>query len=640
MPSKKFSNDTAVDFAAGGSLRIAHMLRSSSMREELSERITAHKLSPNRAASANALSIIGDLARPITQRAAHETFDTRRSTEAIVLLAGRPVLLVKGGEFERCNLKSLEKQLAPHRKALIKPISAVGRIELSDHETFEWCGTGWRVDEDLIVTNRHVANSFAERQGNTFRFQLGRARKTIRARVDFSEEYHQPDSNEHAIAKILWVAPNTSEAPDMAVLQVSRSANLPKPLTLAKKDPKPEDLIAVVGYPARDSRNDADAQHDIFGDIFDVKRFAPGEVMEVPSGHWAFHHDCTTLGGNSGSAVFSVATGEVVGLHYGGGFRESNVAVKASVIKSLLRRRSWVPVSRTELKISEEGFSEKKRKQEDLADRKGFDEKFLGVMAKMPVPGASHQVQKVGAKTRLDYTHFSVVMSKTRRLAIATAVNIDGEQKRKLKRKDSWGFDPRLPVAAQVGHKEFYGPMDFDKGHMVRREDPGWGTPSAAQQGEDDSFVYPNAVPQVPQLNQRSWLSLEDYVLDSAKTEGFKVSVFTGPVLRDDDPTYQDLKVPLDFWKVVAMIDADTHELVVSAYMLSQEGLMPQEGFRFGPFKTYQVPLSKVEEAADIKFSDAMRKADVFGASGREEAFAAGRFVEIESASDIVLSRK
>ncbi|WP_404854351.1 DNA/RNA non-specific endonuclease, partial [Escherichia coli] len=45
-------------------------------------------------------------------------------------------------------------------------------------------------------------------------------------------------------------------------------------------------------------------------------------------------------------------------------------------------------------------------------------------------------------------------------------------------------------------------------------------------------------MPQVAQLNQRSWLSLEDYVLQNARSEGFRISVFTGPVFRDDDPLY------------------------------------------------------------------------------------------------------
>ncbi|MBH8704540.1 DNA/RNA non-specific endonuclease, partial [Pseudomonas aeruginosa] len=285
-------------------------------------------------------------------------------------------------------------------------------------------------------------------------------------------------------------------------------------------------------------------------------------------------------------------------------------------------------------------FQEKQRSVADLAERKGFDEAFLGPKATLPKPGKSHQVLPVGKGTRLDYLHFSVVMSASRRLPILTAVNIDGALKRSLKRKDSWGFDPRIEAAAQVGHKDFYGPASFDKGHMVRREDPGWGDSDAiARQAEDDTFVYTNAVPQVAQLNQRSWLSLEDYVLQNARSEGFRISVFTGPVFRDDDPLYQGVQVPLEFWKVVAMIDADSGELGVSAYLLGQEGMMPSEGFRYGAFKTYQVPLAKVEASADLRFSSALRKADVLAGTPLEEALESGRFIEIDGPDDLLLSR-
>jgi endonuclease G len=230
-------------------------------------------------------------------------------------------------------------------------------------------------------------------------------------------------------------------------------------------------------------------------------------------------------------------------------------------------------------------------------------------------------------------------MSESRRFSIYTAENLDGELKIKLKRRDSWGFDPRIPESAQVGHADFYGPEPFDKGHMVRRENAGWGqTEEEAQLGEDDTFVYTNAIPQMPQLNQQTWLSLENYVLDNAKTEGFKICVFTGPVYRPDDPSYSNIQVPTDFWKIVVAIDASTKQLLVSAYLLSQEGLMPEEGFRYGPFKTYQVPVRRIEKLADLKFSKSLRSADVFSDEEITEMFATSRYVEINSADDIVLT--
>jgi hypothetical protein len=54
--------------------------------------------------------------------------------------------------------------------------------------------------------------------------------------------------------------------------------------------------------------------------------------------------------------------------------------------------------------------------------------------------------------SRLDYEHFSVVMSKSRRLALFTAVDIDGSTSGSVPRGgDPWAFDGRIPEEAQAG---------------------------------------------------------------------------------------------------------------------------------------------------------------------------------------------
>lgn len=624
--------------------RIASILRSKRWRDALAGRAASGALAKRRGLGFSADVIADHLGKRRSTQEDVDFFDTRRVSEAIILMSGRPVLLVRDGVIERADLPAVEASLAKVRTKLVKPINSVGRIELMDHDTYEWCGTGWRIAEDLIVTNRHVANLFAFRDGNVFRFRANQAGKTVRARVDFREEFRGTESSEYGIGEILWVAEDADSAPDMAILRVKKDPGLPPPLKLAGKNATSGQSIGVVGYPARDSRNDPAIMSDILQNIYDVKRFAPGEIVLPGSDTWYMTHDASTLGGNSGSAVLDLDSGEVVGLHFGGSFRKTNYAVKASVIKQALARRSWVAVTRESLRIPTEAFSDKARSASYMANRAGYDDQFLGPKVALPKPGSSHSVLKTNMPNQaLPYTHFSIVMSKTRRFPIFTAENLDGDRKMKLKRKDAWGFDPRIPKSAQVGHHEFYGPEPFDKGHMVRRENPGWGdTKAEALLGEEDSFVYTNAVPQMPQLNQATWLSLEDYVLSNARTEGFRVSVFTGPVFRADDPEYgaTNVKVPTDFWKVVVALDSDSEDLLTSCYLLSQEGMMPEEGFRYGPFKTYQVPLKRIEALADVAFTKAVRDADVFGSDEITEMIGSGRYVEITSSADVVLTRK
>jgi len=47
-------------------------------------------------------------------------------------------------------------------------------------------------------------------------------------------------------------------------------------------------------------------------------------------------HDCTTLGGNSGSVAFDYTGGQAVGLHFGGSYLKANYAVPASVVAERL----------------------------------------------------------------------------------------------------------------------------------------------------------------------------------------------------------------------------------------------------------------------------------------------------------------
>ncbi|MEJ7724838.1 MAG: DNA/RNA non-specific endonuclease, partial [Ilumatobacteraceae bacterium] len=81
----------------------------------------------------------------------------------------------------------------------------------------------------------------------------------------------------------------------------------------------------------------------------------------------------------------------------------------------------------------------------------------------------------------LKYRNFSVVMSKSRRLPMVTAANINGQESRRLPRVDVWSYDGRLDKKDQWGD-ELYADNPLDRGHMVRRADPVWGSLEQARQ--------------------------------------------------------------------------------------------------------------------------------------------------------------
>ena len=268
-------------------------------------------------------------------------------------------------------------------------------------------------------------------------------------------------------------------------------------------------------------------------------------------------------------------------------------------------------------------------------DRDGFDPDFLPV--RVPLPGLGEAERRFGpaaplldgSGTLLTYRHFSLVMSRERRLAFFTAVNIDGSLLFDYPRsRDVWHFDPRLDAKYQVADP-FYsnepGPHGFfDRGHLVRRRDPVWGTGATLKQANDDTFHWTNCSPQYYEFNQGDtlWQGLENFILSSAEVGDLKVTVFTGPVFDDADPLHREVKIPQQFWKVVAVCDA-AGKLHSSAYTVSQApfvAVIPfsvpdketPEGLPVGPYRTFQLSLKGLETLTGLEFGDVLRSADTF----------------------------
>ena len=249
-------------------------------------------------------------------------------------------------------------------------------------------------------------------------------------------------------------------------------------------------------------------------------------------------------------------------------------------------------------------------------NRNGYDENFLG--KPLPLPTLSPALKdKVAYRLDqpdnpvLDYTNFSIVMNKDRRQAFFTAVNIDGSQTKSIPRNGEWTIDGRIPRDAQLGN-EAYQSNSIDRGHLVRRNDPAWG--SRASQAINDTFAYTNASMQHEALNQKEWLALEDHVLGSAKALGQKMTVLTGPIFRDDDPKFDNkgavkppTQIPMQFYKVVVWNDKKDG-LKAAAFVLSQEDLVHRDrslfkgDFNPGRFDVYQVPLQELEDMTQMKF--------------------------------------
>ncbi len=218
-------------------------------------------------------------------------------------------------KFEDGKLEDLsEPEFAaafPHWSAfqnLLQPIkSSIGRIDTGKQPA----GTGFLVSSELVVTNRHVLDVISR---GTRRLEQGQAE------IGFWRELHPPDSEDPA--PILEVVAYHDQF-DIALLRI-KALDRPS-LTICGRSPVEEEAVAAVGHPYDDPVNNPLFTRSIFGNRWGVKRVAPGEIIAVNLP--ILGHDCSTLGGNSGSPLLSVKTAEVVGLHFGGGFLWRNEAV-------------------------------------------------------------------------------------------------------------------------------------------------------------------------------------------------------------------------------------------------------------------------------------------------------------------------
>lgn len=253
------------------------------------------------------------------------------ATEAIIIPDKRPAFEIINGDFVADHelWRDLTENADIHGR-LLKAIPAVGRIELPGQTRIPYGGTGFVVGRGLLMTNRHVAEIFASGLGDRrISFRSG-----WRAAVDFKGEHGQPDGPDLEVRSVRMIHPWW----DMALLEVPDLPTAITPLRLAVRDARElaGTRIAVIGYPARDPlRNDPAVQDKLFDRVFQVKRLQPGEIdgglATASFGHMvqAATHDCSTLGGNSGSAIIDLATGEVFGLHFGGRYLATNFAVPA-----------------------------------------------------------------------------------------------------------------------------------------------------------------------------------------------------------------------------------------------------------------------------------------------------------------------
>lgn len=274
-------------------------------------------------------AIIGPANMPSTEQGAlaQQALDQMRSLKRptpqqltaleYVIRLMRPAPLSRSGTLDVLD-EDLSKTFPDWNafRQSVKPyLYSIGRID--SLSTRKSVGTGFLVTDKLFVTNRHVLDQLSS---GTNMLEKGQGE------IRFGQEYGTPDTQGRTeIVSVVAV----HESLDIALLGIESPGNLPKRTPLAvETDPvKDGDDVVAIGYPFDDPARNPLFINALFGGKFGVKRAAPGEVLKSTA--QSIFHDCSTLGGNSGSPILSMKTARVVGLHREGFFMFRNEAVDA-----------------------------------------------------------------------------------------------------------------------------------------------------------------------------------------------------------------------------------------------------------------------------------------------------------------------
>ncbi|SEB52893.1 DNA/RNA non-specific endonuclease [Paenibacillus sp. GP183] len=480
---------------------------------------------------------------------------------------------------------------------------AVCRIEVRDRiGRVLGHGTGFLVSPSLLLTNNHVLENedaalfslaqfnyeldldLRERQAVNFRFEPGRFFMTD-TKLDFTLVALEVQSTDRR---------PLSEFGFLPLLRPSGKALI-------------GECVSIIQHPGGSPKAVTIRENKITDVVDDFIQYS-ADTMEGSSGSPVFNDEWILVALHHASVPDPKGSGQFI----------SNEGIRISSIIEFVRGRQFGLTDDRKMLLDAmikqwqiiENQTETMQVEELSIDSynglTGYDPAFLGETYTVPHPMFPTNKEQDLAPlssggTILHYTHFSIVMSKSRRLAYYTVVNIDGNQLIDVPRaNDKWYFDPRIESRYQCG-PELYSGNSLDRGHLVRRRDPDWG--DKAEEANRNTFHFTNCSPQHAYLNQKTWLELENYILDHAQNDKLKVTVFTGPVFRTDDMVYRDVQIPAEFWKVVVMVKEDG-KLSATAYLQTQKNLIDNLEFAYGAYKTYQVPITHIEELTSLKFGE------------------------------------
>lgn len=282
--------------------------------------------------------------------------------EAIIIADGsRPSFLIENDRppLSHPFMGSWSDEVAKAADALQPICRAVGRIQPRFGHAGNFIGTGSLVDPDkgIVLTNYHVLDDARAKFGVLMEEKKSRIKIHGWLEIDFVGEASRFDVNRFRVveARLPKNAGRGFGKIDAVAMVIEPVDGAKMPKKALRFDVKPaafmqaqSTTICTVGFPGAPRREQGPKDEidwnfvirTLFGDLFGVKRLAPGRLLETfgavefdPLGI-VFGHEATTFGGASGSAMIGWENEGLpgFGLHFSGLTGESNYAIAMAKI--------------------------------------------------------------------------------------------------------------------------------------------------------------------------------------------------------------------------------------------------------------------------------------------------------------------
>ncbi len=239
----------------------------------------------------------------------------------------------------------------------------------------------------------------------------------------------------------------------------------------------------------------------------------------------------------------------------------------------------------------------------------GYQANFLD--AAVPAPSPSGTRGAIETYEPVNYLHYSVLLSRSRRSAVYAAVNVDRSSRLILQNTGGRMVpDRRVSPALQPDPRWFDG--ELVAAPLASLDDIAWGQDTGSDPGEAglalslNVNVLTNATPQRQAFNRGVWAGLEDWVRNQHNPLANRVTIFTGPVFGEASPPGGGAELPVAYWKVAVSAvptavkgEARDPEFAVDAFLIPR-----QTDYReFSPDR-FRIAIAKLEAMTHLDFGD------------------------------------